>query len=124
MKGVNYQNGAKLFKPEDICDKMLIVVHGMVEMNMQYDNSKLVLERFGRGTVINSFNFMVEEEMYVTAKLASKKAAIYHISKNDFFDFVTKDKKLTKHILKLLIEDVKNLDPPVKYLDFIRPKLR
>ena len=57
--------------------------------------------------------------MQVTARLVSQYTAIYQISKNAFFDIVTKDNKLVKHIIKLLVEDVKNLDPPIKYLDFI-----
>ena len=57
----------------------------------------------------------------MTARLVSQYTAIYQISKNAFFDIVTKDNKLVKHIIKLLVEDVKNLDPPIKYLDFIQP---
>ena len=57
----------------------------------------------------------------MTATIASKSITIYQISKSAFFDIVTHDKKLLQHILKLLIDEVKNLDPPLNYLDFIKP---
>ena len=60
---------------------------------MEFEKEQVVVDRLGRGTIINSFNFIVEEELHLTASIASKSAAIYKISKNAFFDIVTKDKK-------------------------------
>ena len=57
----------------------------------------------------------------MTATVATKSSTIYQISKSAFFDIVTHDKKLLQHILKVLIDEVKNLDPPLNYLDFIKP---
>ena len=42
---------------------MQIIVHGVVEMHIEFDKEKLVLERLGKGTIINHFNFIVEEEL-------------------------------------------------------------
>ena len=66
-----------MFEPNAICDMMSIVVNGIVEMHIEYDQEKIVLERCGRGTIINQFNFIVEEEMYVTASMASPQTVIY-----------------------------------------------
>ena len=44
---------------------------------MEFENDKTVVERLGTGTIINSFNFIVEEEYRLTARIASKSAAIY-----------------------------------------------
>ena len=88
---------------------------------MKFDNERIVVERLGKGSLVNSFNFIVEEELQLTATVASKSSTIYQISKSAFFDIVTHDKKLLQHILKVLIDEVKNLDPPLNYLDFIKP---
>ena len=88
---------------------------------MKFDNERIVVERLGKGSLVNSFNFIVEEELQLTATIASKSSTIYQISKSAFFDIVTHDKKLLQHILKVLIDEVKNLDPPLNYLDFIKP---
>ena len=88
---------------------------------MKFDNETIVVERLGKGSLVNSFNFIVEEELQLTATVASKSTTIYQISKSAFFDIVTHDKKLLQHILKVLIDEVKNLDPPLNYLDFIKP---
>ena len=88
---------------------------------MKFDNERIVVERLGKGSLVNSFNFIVEEELQLTATIASKSSTIYQISKSAFFDIATHDKKLLQHILKMLIDDVKNLDPPLNYLDFIKP---
>ena len=100
---------------------MYCVVNGLVEVHMQLDNERVVVERLGKGCMINSFNFIVEEELQLTATVATKAACIYQISKSGFFDIVINDKKLLQYILKMLIEDVKNLDPPQTYLDFLKP---
>ena len=57
----------------------------------------------------------------MTATIASKSSTIYQISKSAFFAIVTHDKKLLQNILKMLIDEVKNLDPPLNYLDLIKP---
>ena len=59
--------------------------------------------------------------MHVYANIETQNTAIFQLSKDTFFDIVTKDQKLVKHILKLLVDDVGSLDPPIKYLDFVRP---
>ena len=53
MKYSRLQQGDKLFKQNDICDMLSIVVNGMVELHIEFDREKTVLERLGRGTVIN-----------------------------------------------------------------------
>ena len=53
MRYARIEPSGKLFKPKDICDTMSLVVNGMVEMHIEYDREKTVLERFGRGTIIN-----------------------------------------------------------------------
>ena len=119
MQYVPYETDRELFKSKDICDSMYCVLDGLVEVQMEFENEKTVVERFGTGTIINSFNFIVEEEYRLTARIASKSAAIYQISKNAFFDIVTSDKsrsgtvdkKLLSNILHILIDDVKTLDP-------------
>ena len=42
---------------------MLIIVTGLIEVTMKFDNERIVVERLGRGSLINSFNFIVEEEL-------------------------------------------------------------
>ena len=58
-----------MFEKEDICKGMHVVTHGIVEISAMFDKQKVVMERLGRGSVINSFNFLVEEEMQVTASI-------------------------------------------------------
>ena len=66
-----------LFKPKDICDSMICIVDGLVDVRMEFEKGNLVVERLGAGAIINSFNFIVEEELHLTATIASKSAAIY-----------------------------------------------
>ena len=42
---------------------MYFVVNGLVEVHMKFDNERVVVERLGKGCIINSFNFIVEEEL-------------------------------------------------------------
>ena len=112
MKHISYESNKELFKVNDLCDSMICVVNGLVEVKMNFDNERTVVERLGKGTLINCWNFIVEEELQLTATIASKTCHIYQISKSAFFDIVTHDKKLLQHILKMLIDEVKNLDPP------------
>ena len=53
MKYMLYKQGDKLFRPKDICNRMSIVLSGMVEIDINYDTEKTVLERLGRGAIIN-----------------------------------------------------------------------
>ena len=121
MKHVPYEINNEVFKPNDICDNMICVLNGLIEVKMNFDNEQTVVERLGKGSLINSFNFIVEEELQLTATIASKNTSIYQISKSAFFDIVIHDKKLLKQILKMLIKEVRNLDPPQRFLDFIKP---
>ena len=42
---------------------MLCVVNGLIEVTMKFDNETIVVERLGKGSLVNSFNFIVEEEL-------------------------------------------------------------
>ena len=56
---------------------MICIVDGLVDVRMEFEKENLVVERLGAGAIINSFNFIVEEELHLTATIASKSAAIY-----------------------------------------------
>ena len=77
----------------------------MIELHMNYDKSRAVIERLGIGTVLNSFNFIAEEIMELNATIATRQVAIYQIDKDTFFKVIQNDKKLLKTLLKLMMED-------------------
>ena len=77
MQYVPYDKNRDLFKTKSICDSMFCVLDGLVEVEMEFEKEQVVVERLGRGTIINSFNFIVEEELHLTARIASKSATIY-----------------------------------------------
>ena len=63
MKHVPCEINQDLFQPKEICDSMLCIVNGLIEVTMKFDNERIVVERLGKGSLVNSFNFIVEEEL-------------------------------------------------------------
>ena len=57
----------------------------MIEIHMNYDNARAVVERLGIGTVLNPFNFIAEELMQMDATVATSQAVVYQIDKETFF---------------------------------------
>ena len=50
---------------------MYIIVQGLVEICMNYDKETAVIERLGIGTVLNPYNFVVEELVQMSANVAT-----------------------------------------------------
>jgi len=69
----NFEQGQFLFDPNTLSKEMFIVFDGVVELNLHFDktDTKIALERLGRGGIINPLNFLVEERIDVTAEVVS-----------------------------------------------------
>ena len=102
------EEGDILFSQNDISEDMFIIVQGMIELSMCYDNlhaETAVIERLSVGTVINPFNFIAEEVIQLKATAATSHVIVYRINKTTFFNIAQNDKKLLKELLKVLLED-------------------
>ena len=62
MSFKKYEVGDVLFNTKDKCEKMYIIMHGLVEIHMECDTEFIIIERLGTGTVINAHNFISEAE--------------------------------------------------------------
>ena len=88
MQYRKYEEGSQLYSEGNPCNKMEIILQGMVEISMVYDKQVTVIERLGIGSVLNPFNFIAEEYLQVNFTVASTQAVVYEIDKEPFFRII------------------------------------
>ena len=65
MERVTYEKDHLLCKKDDIATKMFIIQDGIVEVACKYApkiEEQFVIERLGRGSIINHRSFMLEDD--------------------------------------------------------------
>ena len=88
MQYRRYDEGSLLYSEGNACNKMEIILQGMIEISMIYDKQVTVIERLGIGSVLNPFNFIAEEYLQVNFTVASTQAVVYEIDKETFFRII------------------------------------
>lgn len=65
MERVTYEKDVLLIKKDDVADRMFVIQEGIVEVACSYDSKieqQFVIERLGRGSIINHRSFMLKDE--------------------------------------------------------------
>ena len=65
MERVTYEKDVLLIKKDDVADRMFVIQEGIVEVACSYDrkiDEPFVIERLGRGAIINHRSFMLKDE--------------------------------------------------------------
>ena len=66
MERLTYEKGSLICEKDIISDKLILIQQGIVEVAVKYDRRRddqyFVIERLGRGALINHRSFMVEDE--------------------------------------------------------------
>ena len=66
MERFTYEKGSLLCKKDKIADKLYLIQDGIVEVATKYDRRRedqyFVIERLGRGAIINHRSFMVQDD--------------------------------------------------------------
>ena len=66
MERLTYEKGSLICEKDIIADKLILIQQGIVEVAVKYDRRRddqyFVIERLGRGALINHRSFMVEDE--------------------------------------------------------------
>jgi len=69
FKSMTFEKGSHLFNVDDVCNYMLIITEGMVEIVTVMDNGvELVIERLMPGSSINGQAFLVRDNLDVIAR--------------------------------------------------------
>ena len=65
MERLTYEKGSLICQKDIIADKLILIQQGIVEVAVKYDRRRddqyFVIERLGRGALINHRSFMVED---------------------------------------------------------------
>ena len=88
MRYRRYDEGSLLYSEGNACNKIEIILQGMIEISMIYDKQVTVIERLGIGSVLNPFNFIAEEYLQVNFTVASTQAVVYEIDKETFLRII------------------------------------
>ena len=66
MERLTFEKGSLICEKDVIADKLILIQQGIVEVAVKYDRRRddqyFVIERLGRGALINQRSFMVEDE--------------------------------------------------------------
>jgi len=66
MERITYDKGSLLCKKDVIADKLILIHQGIVEISLEYDRrcagQPFVIERLGRGALINHRSFMIKDD--------------------------------------------------------------
>ena len=66
MERFTYKKGEKLCKVGEIADKLFLIQQGIVEVAIEYDKRRegqnFVIERLGRGAIINHRSFFIKDD--------------------------------------------------------------
>ena len=73
MYGNNYEKDEQVFGLNTLSDTMYIVFSGVVSIETEFDSVKapFVIERLGRGSVLNAHAFLVEDNLDTIGKVIS-----------------------------------------------------
>ena len=66
MERMTYEKDSKLCEKDEVATKMFLIQEGIVEVACSYDRNieekKFVIERLGKGAIINHRSFMLRDE--------------------------------------------------------------
>ena len=66
MERLTYEKGSKICEKDVVADKLILIQQGIIEVAVKYDRRRddqyFVIERLGRGALINHRSFMVEDD--------------------------------------------------------------
>ena len=66
MERCTYEKGSLICKKNEKAEKMFLIQHGIVEVAIKYDRRRndqyFVIERLGRGAIINHRSFMIRDD--------------------------------------------------------------
>ena len=104
MRYIPFKANQALMVPDQITREMFIIMDGRVEVVLEFKEHEMVVEKFSRGSVINPFNFIVEELCQTKMVLRSRHSSIYSIQKSRFLEIISSDKHVKKELLKFIMD--------------------
>jgi signal-transduction protein with cAMP-binding, CBS, and nucleotidyltransferase domain len=86
---VTFEKGSHLFNVDDLCNYMLIISEGTVEITTMMDNgTEMVIERLMQGSSINGQAFLVQDNLDVVARCLTK-TTLYMLETAKFFEVLS-----------------------------------
>jgi len=99
MERHTYEKGSLLCQTDVIADKLILIHQGIVEVSVEYDRRRpgkqFVIERLGRGALINHRAFMVQDDAD-SDFVARTTCSCYYLSYKKFAELLLKRTDLRK----------------------------
>lgn len=117
MKSETYEKGLKLISEEDLTDKVILIISGVIDIETNVDEQSFVIERLMKGAILNYRNFLYKDKFKVVAKCKSITQVVYLDdvtfedlrSKNDdieaaYQEFISKEENSEENIDRLILD--------------------
>jgi len=118
---MTFEKGAHLFNVDDICNYMLIITEGTVEITTMMDNgTEMVIERLMQGSSINGQAFLVQDNLDVVARCMTK-TTLYMLETSKFFEVLSKYPESSEKIQHEIVEQIGKRENAIA-LDYIPGK--
>ncbi len=119
-----YPKGKAIFYKNDPGTELFIVLHGRVKGVMTGDNGEeIILTTFKPYDIFGEMNLFDNKGRSLTV-IADPEATLGIINKNDFFNFLLNNPKLSVEIIKMLIERLRKTDELIENITFLNVKER
>ena len=119
-----YPKGKTIFYKNDPGTELFIVLHGKVKGVMIGDNGEeIILTTFKPYDIFGEMNLFDNKGRSLTV-IADPEATLGIINKNDFFNFLLNNPKLSVEIIKMLIERLRKTDELIENITFLNVKER
>merc|ERR1712226_1757695 len=70
LESAYYEKGDTVLSTEKNNDKLMIVAEGLIEVVTSFESNEFIIDKFGRGSVLNYRNFFKQDPIQVTYRCA------------------------------------------------------